>query len=124
MSNSIFGWSYPPGVTSVPGDEATYCPGCGLNSEDWPEEWTEPTDAYIKSCTDDHGKVYCSPSCIENGVSNNIAYDLGRTARMEKQTLNDNPYGPGMAHISWEEGYLEEDMDINYRESTVDKEKS
>lgn len=27
--SSIFGWDYPPGCNSVPGDETTYCEVCG-----------------------------------------------------------------------------------------------
>lgn len=32
MSHSIFGWSYPPGCNSVPGDEP--CPPCSLCGKD------------------------------------------------------------------------------------------
>lgn len=29
----IFGWSYPPGVSSIPGDEPFYCEVCGQLDE-------------------------------------------------------------------------------------------
>ena len=34
MRNSIFGWSYPPGCSSVPGDEPAICQLCGLDAEE------------------------------------------------------------------------------------------
>lgn len=35
---SIFGWSYPPGVSRVPGDEEAICETCGLSAEQEPDK--------------------------------------------------------------------------------------
>jgi ribosomal protein L29 len=34
MSSRLFGWSYPPGVSSVPGDEPFVCRLCGKGEDD------------------------------------------------------------------------------------------
>lgn len=53
---SIFGWSYPPGVSSLPWDDtgAEVCPVCGKDN------WDDEKEVFIHS-----SEVYCSDDCEE-----------------------------------------------------------
>jgi len=56
--NDIFGWDYPPGCSSVPGDETGYCEVCGKNADFCVcPECQICGDAGNKLCYSKHGMV-------------------------------------------------------------------
>ena len=72
----IFGWSLPPGVSTLPGDETEYCAVCGKNAEDececpecpicheignkecYGEPFSEADKVTLKSLKDDKTRKY------------------------------------------------------------------
>lgn len=52
----FFGWSYPPGCNSVPGDEDSFCEMCGHNVDDCVcPECPECSQMGDKKCYSKHG---------------------------------------------------------------------
>ena len=61
MRNTDFGWDYPPGVSSVPGDEYDPCDGCDF--------WGEESDRCMVCPGDKHGSPdynYCPKMAAKN----------------------------------------------------------
>lgn len=53
----IFGWSYPPGCNSVPGDEPVFCEVCGLVDDCICPECPICREQGNSACYDEHGLV-------------------------------------------------------------------
>lgn len=92
MSRSLFGWSYPAGCSSVPGDEPDppdTCPGCGADNVDADGEPVNPDDPF-----------FCSAVCAEKYTEQErAAADAEAAERKEEADLpdwwEDHATGPG-----------------------------
>lgn len=99
---NIFGWSYPPGCNSVPGDEPSFCDVCGM----------------VDNC--------CCPECPVCGEQGNPACyqeaDLGicgglhKTGKTPEQLLNRAIYDAAQLKERWQDaeqyvGYLKDQIE-------------
>jgi len=93
MKPGIFGWSYPPGVTSVPGDYDEPCEVCGGMPDD---------DCICPECPE--CGAYGDPFCYEN-------HGMIKT-QMQKDYL-------AVKEKEWEEAAraMEKDMEEAYGEA-------
>lgn len=89
---SVFGWDYPAGCSSVPGDEAELpesCPMCGADNTN---EHGEPTYAA--------DPAYCSERCaVADSEAQAIADRLEAEANAEVDALLERVLGPELPFI-------------------------
>lgn len=80
----IFGWSYPPGCSSVPGDEDVYCEMCGRNIDECVcDECPICSQFGDRKCYSNHGMVITTEQ-IEGLLKMEDAIDL-QAARDEAE---------------------------------------
>ena len=89
---SVFGWDYPAGCTSVPGDEPELpetCPMCGADNQN---EHGKPTHAA--------DPAYCSERCaVADSEAQAVADRLEAEANGECDALLERALGPEMPFI-------------------------